>query len=81
MLFLLLDPYIWIHSTAQCQGVVSTKVLDMLVETGEVKPSEIAKLKELYEKDGYKRAVEQRLLKFIHYNYNLLPMYAKPDLV
>ncbi|THD25271.1 Cilia-and flagella-associated protein 61 [Fasciola hepatica] len=60
---------------------LAQKVLDMLVETGEVKPSEIAELKALYEKDGYKRAVEQRLLKFIHYNYNLLPMYAKPDLV
>ncbi|VDQ13885.1 unnamed protein product [Trichobilharzia regenti] len=37
-------------------------------------------LKSLYI-NGYKKDVEQRLIKFISHNYNLLPMYAKPDLV
>ncbi|KAF7256800.1 hypothetical protein EG68_06715 [Paragonimus skrjabini miyazakii] len=53
----------------------------MLEGTGEIKPSEVEQLKAVYLNDGYKRTVEERLLNFISFNYNLLPMYAKPDLV
>ncbi|KAF5399763.1 hypothetical protein PHET_06415, partial [Paragonimus heterotremus] len=63
------------------QQSIADNVREMLEGTGEIKPSEVEQLKAVYLNDGYKRAVEERLLNFISFNYNLLPMYAKPDLV
>ncbi|CAL8069000.1 unnamed protein product [Calicophoron daubneyi] len=60
---------------------IARTVRDMLADTGEIRNSELEELKKLYVEDGYKEAVERRILKFIDFNYDLLPMYAKPDLV
>ncbi|CAH8532772.1 unnamed protein product [Schistosoma rodhaini] len=56
------------------------KLRTIIKEKDEVSLNDFEELKRLYNNE-YKKEVEQRLIKFIMFNYNLLSMYAKPDLV
>ncbi|TNN18130.1 Cilia- and flagella-associated protein, partial [Schistosoma japonicum] len=56
------------------------KLKTIIEEKDKVSLNDFQELKRLYNSE-YKKEVEQRLIKFINYNYNLLSMYAKPDLV
>ncbi|CAH8494803.1 unnamed protein product [Heterobilharzia americana] len=70
--------------TSACSLTISeslaTKVESIIAEKDEVPVNDFQELKLLYD-NKYKKEVEQRFIKFITHNYNLLPMYAKPDLV
>ncbi|CAH8476461.1 unnamed protein product [Schistosoma turkestanicum] len=51
-----------------------------LISTCSVSLDDLQELRRLYNSE-YKKEIEQRFIKFIAFNYNLLSMYAKPDLV
>jgi hypothetical protein len=42
---------------------------------------ERAHIRDYFKQSGTKNLIELRLLKYLNYNYNHLPMYAKPDMV
>jgi len=57
------------------------KVRELINEDLQLSDSDRKNLHEIYADSSVKRAVETRLLSFISYNYNHLPMYAKPGMV
>ncbi|KAK4469610.1 hypothetical protein MN116_007145 [Schistosoma mekongi] len=59
---------------------LAEKLKRIIEEKDKVSLNDFQELKRLYNNE-YKKEVEQRLIKFITFNYNLLSMYAKPDLV
>ncbi|CAH8445865.1 unnamed protein product [Dicrocoelium dendriticum] len=60
---------------------LTEKIQHLIAEGGEIKQEDMERLKTLYTEDGYSEMVEEELFSFINSNYDLLPMYAKPDLV
>ncbi|CAH8493747.1 unnamed protein product [Schistosoma mattheei] len=59
---------------------LEAKLRTIIKEKDQVSLNDFQELNRLYNSE-YKKEIEQRFIKFIMFNYNLLSMYAKPDLV
>ncbi|XP_077972543.1 cilia- and flagella-associated protein 61-like [Styela clava] len=60
---------------------LEAEVQQLVKEDLNISSEQKANLREFYQSIGLKKAVENRLLSFLSYNYYHLPMYAKPGMV